>query len=80
MRSITAASHAVEDAGQVPTTQATSSSYFYDTIIWGFSLCVCVFYFCCYITSNFLFLEGCERERCGKSDHGGRGGRGGGHR
>ena len=45
----------------------------------GFLLYVCVFYFCFYITNKFLFLEGCERERGGNGDHGGRGRRGGGH-
>ena len=44
-RSITAASRAAEDAGQVPNTQATSGSYFYDTIICVFLLCVCLFLF-----------------------------------
>ena len=65
-RSITAANHAAEDAAQVPTTKATSGSYFYDTIIWGFFYFVFVFYFCFYIKSNFLFLQGHERERGGK--------------
>ena len=44
-RSIKAASRAGEDAGQVPNTQATSGSYFYDTIICVFLLCVCLFLF-----------------------------------
>ena len=78
-RSITAASRAAGDAGQVPDTKATSGSYFYDTIICVFfTLCLSL-YFCYYITNKFLFIEAHERERDGNGDHGGRGGRGVGH-